>query len=83
MAEDQKQRAVSRARRSVSVGQHEQARMENANNNLVRVCMIGFGTVIVVIAPVVWIWKIPLFLLIMFVVGVLMPAIRRARRNPH
>lgn len=83
MAENPKQGAGSRARRSVGVGQHEQARMEDANNTLVRICMIGFGIAIVVIAPVVWIWKIPLFLLIMFVVGVLMPAILRARRNLH
>jgi hypothetical protein len=55
MVEDQYQRAVSRARRRESLGQHEQARLKRANNTLVRVCMIGFGIAIVVIAPVAWI----------------------------
>ena len=82
MAEDQKEGAASHGRRRAGLGQHEHARMERANDTLVRVCMIAFGIAIVVIAPVVWIWKIPLFLLIMFLVGVLMPAIRRARGIP-
>lgn len=55
MVEDQKQRAVSRARRRARLGQHEQTRIERANNLPARVCMIGFGIAIVVIAPVVWI----------------------------
>ena len=81
--QDEKQRTVSRARRHAFFTLNEQARIERVNNTLVRVCMIGFGIAIVAIAPVVWIWKIPLFLLIMFLVGVLMPAIQRARRNPN
>lgn len=82
MAEDEKQEAASRARPHALLGLNEQARMARGNNTLVRVCMIAFGIAIVAIAPVVWIWKIALFLLIMFLVGVLMPAIRRARPNP-
>ena len=87
MAEDEKQTAASRARPRALHGVNEQrldeqARMEGGNNTLVRVCMIAFGVAIVAIAPVVWIWKIVLFLLIMFLVGILIPAIRRARPNP-
>jgi Flp pilus assembly protein TadB len=81
VVEGEKQKTVSRPR--ALLGLNEQARMERGNNTLVRVCMIGFGIAIVAIAPVVWILKIALFLLIMFLVGVLMPAIRRARRNLH
>jgi hypothetical protein len=83
MVEDGTQKTVSRARPRALLGLSEQARMERGNDTLVRVCMIGFGIAIVAIVPVVWIWKVALFLLIMFLVGVLMPAIRRARRNPH
>ena len=83
MVEDGTQKTVSRARPRALLGLSERARMERGNDTLVRVCMIGFGIAIVAIAPVVWIWKIALFLLMVFLVGVLMPAIRRARRNPH
>jgi hypothetical protein len=51
--------------------------MERGNNTIVRVCMIGFGIAIAAIAPVVWVGKIPLFLSIMLLVGVLLPAIQR------
>jgi Flp pilus assembly protein TadB len=82
MLEDEKQKPVSRACPRPLLGLNEQARMERGNNTLVRVCMIAFGIAIVAITPVVWIWKIALFLLIMFLVGVLIPAMRRARPNP-
>jgi hypothetical protein len=49
---------------------------------MVRVCMIGFGIAIAGIAPVTWSWKIALFVVIMFLVGIIIPAISRARRNP-
>jgi membrane protein YdbS with pleckstrin-like domain len=62
-------------------GLNEQVLMERSNSTLVLVCMIVFGIAIVAIPPVVWIWKIVLFLLIMFLVEVLMPAIRRARHH--
>jgi hypothetical protein len=45
--------------------------------------MIGFGIAIAAITPVAWFWKIPLFLMIMLLVGTIMPAIWRARRNPQ
>jgi hypothetical protein len=45
--------------------------------------MIGFGLAIAAIAPVGWGWKIALFLVIMFVVGIVIPAIGRARRRPY
>jgi hypothetical protein len=76
-----KQKVVLRAHSRAPLGLNEQARIERGNNTLVRVCMLGFAIAIVAIAPVVGIWKIALFLLIMFVVGILMPAIGRARRN--
>ena len=82
MVEDEKQKAASGAHPRALLGLREQARMERGNNTLVRVCMIAFGIAIVAIAPVVWIWKIALFLLIMFLVGAFIPAIRRARPNP-
>jgi len=44
--------------------------------------MIGFGVAITAIAPVTWGWRIALFLVIMLLVGVIIPAIGRARRNP-
>jgi hypothetical protein len=43
MAEDQKQGAASRGGRRAGLGQHEQARIERANDTLVRVCIIAFG----------------------------------------
>jgi len=44
--------------------------------------MIGLAIAIVAITPVTWGWKIALFLVIMLVVGIIMPVIWRARRNP-
>jgi len=82
MAEDKKHQAASRTRRRMLFGRDKLADMERGNNTIVRVCMIGFGIAIAAIAPVAWIWKIPLFLSIMLLVGVLLPAIQRARRNP-
>jgi hypothetical protein len=41
--------------------------------------MIGFSVAIAAIAPVTWSWKIALFLAIMFLVGIIMPAITRSR----
>ena len=83
MVDDEKHKAASRTRRRTLFGRNEQTDMERGNNTIVRVCMIGFGIAITAITPVVWVWKIALFLLIMFLVGVLMPAIQRARRNPY
>jgi type IV secretory pathway TrbD component len=45
--------------------------------------MVGFGIAIAAIAPVTWGWKIALFLVIMFLVGIVIPAIWWARRNPN
>ena len=83
MAEDKKHTAASRARRRALFGRNKLTDMERGNNTMVRVCMIGFGIAIAAIAPVVWVWKIPLFLSIMLLGGVLLPAIQRARRNPY
>ena len=83
MVEDKKHKVASRSRRRVLFGRNELTDMERGNNTIVRVCMIGFGIAIAAIAPVVWVWKIPLFLSIMLLVGVLLPAIQRARRNPY
>ena len=78
-----KNEAASRARRRALFGRNKLTDMERGNNTMVRVCMVGFGIAIAAIAPVAWVWKIPLFLSIMLLVGVLMPAIQRARRNPY
>ena len=83
MVEGEEQKAVSRGRPRAFLRLNEQVLMELGNTTLVSVCIIVFGIAIVVIMPVVWIWKIILFLLIMFLVGVLMPAVRRARPNPN
>jgi len=48
----------------------------------VRVCIIGFGLTIVAILPVPWGWKIGLFLATMCLVGILIPAVGRARKYP-
>lgn len=80
MAEE---KTLSQLRQRAFLGLQEQARIKRGNDALVRVCMIGFGAAIAAIAPVTWDWKIPLFLVIMFLVGIIMPAIRRARRNPY
>jgi len=64
-------------------GLREQARINDGYDAIVRLCMIGLGIAIVAIAPVSWAWKIVLFLVIMVVVGIIVPAIWRARRNPN
>lgn len=61
----------------------QQARINGGNDTIVRLCMIGFGIAIVSIAPVTWAWKIVLFLVIMFIVGIIVPVIWRIRRNPN
>lgn len=76
-------KTLSRPRGRAFLGLQEQARIKRGNDALVRVCMIGFGVAITAIAPVAWGWKITLFLVIMFLVGIIMPAIRRAQRNPY
>jgi hypothetical protein len=83
MVEDKKHKVASRARRRALFGRNKLTDMERGNNTMVRVCMVGFGIAIAAIAPVVGVWKIPLFLSIMLLVGVLLPAIQRARRNPY
>jgi type IV secretory pathway TrbD component len=60
----------------------EEARIRGGNDAIVRACMVGFGIAIASIAPVTWDWKIALFLLIMLLVGIIIPAIWRARENP-
>jgi hypothetical protein len=44
--------------------------------------MIALGLAIAAILPVPWGWKIGLFLGIMFLVGILIPAVGRARKHP-
>ena len=61
----------------------EEARIKGGNDAIVRACMVGFGIAIASIAPVAWGWKIALFLVIMFLVGIIIPAIWRARQNPN
>jgi hypothetical protein len=74
---------MKRSRRGASQGVEENARIKRGNDAIVRVCIIGFGLAIAAIAPVPWGWKIALFLAIIFFVGILMPAVRRARsRSP-
>ncbi|HMD63392.1 MAG TPA: hypothetical protein VKF83_05390 [Stellaceae bacterium] len=80
MAQD---KTASRFRRRALQGLREQARINDGNDAIVRVCMIGLGIAIAAIAPVGWAWKIVLFLVIMFVVGIVVPVIWRARRNPN
>jgi galactitol-specific phosphotransferase system IIC component len=65
------------------LGLREQARIKRGNDALVRVSIIAFGVAIAAIAPVTWGWKIALFLMIMLLVGIIMPAISRARRHPY
>ena len=76
-------RTASKFRRRALQGLREQARINDGRDAIVRGCMIGFGIAIAAITPVAWFWKIPLFLMIMFLVGAIMPAIWRARRNPQ
>jgi Flp pilus assembly protein TadB len=78
MVEDKQHKTASRTRRAL-FRRNQLTDMDRGNNTIIRVCMIGFGIAIAAIAPVVWVWKIPLFLSIMFLVGVLLPAIQRAR----
>jgi hypothetical protein len=59
----------------------DNAHVKRGNDALVRICMIGFGLAITAILPVSWAWKIGLFVGIMFVVGILIPLVGRARRN--
>jgi Flp pilus assembly protein TadB len=75
-------KAPSRTRQRALQGVQQQTRLKRGNDAIVRVCMIGFSVAIAAIAPVTWSWKIALFLAIMFLVGIIMPAITRARRNP-
>jgi hypothetical protein len=77
------QKTLSQPRQPAFLGLLEKARIKRGNDALVRVGMIGFGVAIAAIAPVTWGWKFPLFLVIMFLVGIIMPAIRRAHRNPY
>jgi hypothetical protein len=49
---------------------------------IVQACMVGFGIAIASIAPVTWGWKIALLLAIMLLVGIIIPAMWRARQNP-
>jgi hypothetical protein len=78
-----KDRMVSHFDRRALWGLREQARINNGNDAILRLCMIGLGIAIVAIAPVTWVWKIALFLVIMFIVGIIVPLIWRARRNPN
>jgi hypothetical protein len=59
----------------------DNARIKRGNDTLVRVCMVAFGLAISAILPVPWGWKIGLFLGIMFLVGILIPVVGRARRT--
>jgi Flp pilus assembly protein TadB len=74
---------LSQARRRTPPALKEALRIREGNDAASRVCMIGFGIAIAAITPVTWFWKIPLFLMIMFLVGIIMPAIWRVRRNPQ
>jgi hypothetical protein len=78
-----KDRTASLFHRRALCGMREQARINDGNDAIVRLCMIGLGIAIVAIAPVTWPWKITLFLVIMFIVGIIVPVIWRARRNPN
>ena len=70
---------MKRLRRAAFQGVKENARIKGGNDAIVRVCIIGFGLAIAAILPVPWGWKIVLFLAIMFFIGILMPAVSRAR----
>ncbi len=74
---------LSHARRRAPRTLKETLRIKGGNDAISRVCMIGFGIAIAAITPVTWVWKIPLFLMIMLLVGIMIPAIWRARRNPQ
>jgi hypothetical protein len=70
---------MNRSRRGGSHWVEENARIRRGNDAIVRVSIIGFGLAIAAIVPVPWGWKIALFLAIMLFVGIIMPAVRRAR----
>ena len=59
----------------------EEARIKGGNDTIVRLCIVGFGIAIASLAPVTWGWKIALFLVIMLLVGIIIPAIWRARQK--
>ena len=59
----------------------EEARIKGGNDTIVRLCIVGFGIAIASLAPVSWGWKIALFLVIMLLVGIIIPAIWRARQK--
>ena len=77
-----KTKARPQTRRRALGGLQEQARIKRGNDTIVRVCMIAFGVTIALIAPVPRGWKITLFLAVMFLVGIVMPKVSRALRNP-
>jgi hypothetical protein len=78
-----KDRMASQFHRRALWGLREQARINDGHDAIVRLCMIGFGIAIVAIAPVTWVWKIVLFLVIMFIVGIIVPVIWRAKGKPN
>ena len=78
-----KDRMASHSHRRALWLLREQARINGGNDMIVRLCMIGLGIAIVSIAPVTWVWKIVLFLVIMFIVSIIVPVIWRVRRNPN
>lgn len=73
---------MKRSRRGGSRGLEENARIRRGYNTVVRVFIIGFGLAIAAIAPVPWGWKIVLFFSIMFFVGIIIPAVGRAKKEP-
>ena len=78
-----KDRMASYFHRRTLWGLREQARINDGNDAIVRLGMIGLGIAIVAIAPVTWAWKIVLFLVIMLIVGIIVPVIWRVSRNPN
>jgi hypothetical protein len=68
-------------RQEVSQRVREDAWIKRGNDAMVRVCILGFAIGIAAIVPVPWGWKIALFLAIMLVIGVLIPAVGRIRKN--
>jgi hypothetical protein len=68
-------KTLSQTRQRPRFGLEEQAHIKRGNEAVVRVCIIGFSVAIAGIAPVMWGWKIALFLAIIFLVGIVMPAI--------
>jgi hypothetical protein len=68
-------------RQEVSQRVREDAWIKRGNDAMVRVCILGFAIAIAAIVPVPWGWKIALFLAIMLVIGVLIPAVGRMRKK--